>query len=90
MLICGKGVDADDIQSMAGVISEAAVINLSYNAISTIPAGLPNKMIALDLSKNQLSHLYGLENVSNLRELYLGGNVIERSLVTFTLIRSFI
>lgn len=65
---------------MSNVISHASVVNLSYNAIATIPAGLPGSMTALDLSKNQLSGLYGLENVSNLRELYLGGNSIERYL----------
>ena len=78
VLICGKGIESDDVQAMSAVISQATVVNLSYNSIEMIPPGLPAAMTALDLSKNKLAHVYGLENVSNLRELYLGGNSIER------------
>ena len=78
VLICGKGLETADIQGMAAVLTGASVINLSYNALAAIPPGLPGCLTALDLSKNQLSHLYGLESVSNLKELYLGGNNIER------------
>jgi Leucine-rich repeat (LRR) protein len=77
VLICGKSLEAADVAAMAAVIARASVVNLSHNSLAAIPTGLPPAITALDLSKNQLSHLYGLENVTNLRELYLGGNHIE-------------
>lgn len=78
VLMCGKDLKSSEVHAMSQVIGNATVINLSHNMISTIPHGLPSCLIALDLSHNKLSSLYGFESVQNLRELYLGGNSIER------------
>ncbi len=68
---------------MQSFLSPATILNLSFNNISVIPLGLPQNLVALDLSKNKLNHLSGFESIQNLKELYLGGNNIERLFIAY-------
>ena len=77
-LCCGKQLTTSDVQALTVDYAAATIINFSQNVMTKIPSGLPSDMVALDLSRNLLTNLYGFENVRNLQQLYLGGNAIER------------
>jgi Leucine-rich repeat (LRR) protein len=75
--VCGKGLNDEQAAIMAPAISNARIVNLADNLLGAIPQLLPKGLEALDVSKNAIASL-PLLSAPTLRELYLGGNGLER------------
>lgn len=62
---------------MAPALANTRILNLADNLLGVVPQPLPMGLEALDMSKNGIASLPML-SAPALRELYLGGNGLER------------
>ena len=73
----------DKAEILLAQLNNLQALNLSQNKLDSLPRGIPSCLIALDLSFNLFSTFPSSDRISNLIELKLSNNNIERWVFEF-------